>query len=278
MTTTPVLLLLSFAAVAVGWLALAPLVSQWMSNRAAEAEVFRRQLHLEKPPAFSIYGAPLVAAVLFVLLTIVGAWFAGVVLGFIVFKFLDAMPRQAVKKRAVKFDGQLADALVGLSNSLRAGLSLPQAVKQVATGFSGPIAQEFADAFREYELGKPIEQAFEDVRERIDSRNYGLAVSAFRVGKERGGNLAEVFEKIATSIREIWRLEEHVKTITTQGRSSARFMTMMPAVFLVLLYVMDSDSMMLLFTDPLGIGILTVVLLINVIGHLWIRRILAVDV
>ena len=114
--------------------------------------------------------------------------------------------------------------------------------------------------------------------ERIDSRNYDLVTLAFRVGKERGGNLSEVFEKIAASIREIWRLEENIRTVSTEGRSSARFMTAMPPLFLLLLWFMDAKSMMLLFTDPVGIKILTVVVLLNVLGQLWIRKILDVDV
>ena len=141
-----------------------------------------------------------------------------------------------------------------------------------------PVSEEFGHILSDYNLGKPIEQAFGDASERLESRNYDLAVLAFKAGKERGGNVAEVFEKIAASIREIWRLEEHIQTVSTEGRSSARFMTFMPAVFLVLLWFMDADSTALLFTTTAGMIILSVVLVFNLIGHLWIRRILDVDV
>ena len=83
---------------------------------------------------------------------------------------------------------------------------------------------------REYGLGKTIDQAFADAAPRIASKSYDLVNLAFHVGKQRGGNLAQVFEKIAASIREIWRLEEHLRTVSTEGRSSARFMTAMPPV------------------------------------------------
>jgi len=272
------LLVLVFAAVALIWLLIGGALDRWFRNRRQRGEEFRRKLHQEKVGGGWLWGAPLAFAACVFVLALAGAWFAGVILGFLAFKLIDGLPKRAVVKRGQKFDAQLTEALNGLANSLKAGMSLPQAVEQVARSSPAPMSEEFNTVMREYELGKPIEQAFEDLGGRVDSRNFALAVAAFRVGKERGGNLSVVFEKIANSIREIYRIEEHVRTVTTQGRSSARFMTTMPAVFLVLLYFMDSEGMTRLFTDSIGVGILTVVFLINVLCHLWIRRILAVDI
>jgi len=272
------LLVLVFAAVVLIWLLIGGGLDKWFQKRRVRGEEHRRKLHQAKVSGGWLWGAPLAFAGCVFLLALGGAWFAGVVLGFLAYKLIDGMPRRAIAKRSQKFDEQLTEALNGLANSLKAGMSLPQAVEQVARNSPAPMAQEFATVMREYELGKPIEQAFEDLGGRVESRNFALAVAAFRVGKERGGNLSVVFEKIANSIREIYRIEEHVRTVTTQGRSSARFMTAMPAVFLVLLYFMDSEGMTRLFTDSVGVGILTAVFLINVLCHLWIRRILAVDI
>jgi tight adherence protein B len=270
--------LVAFVAGFFGWLAFGGIAGRFLARRRETAETMARRLHLAKPSRMAVFGAPLVGVLVFLVFTLLGMWIFGVAVGFFAYKLLDAMPKVSLKTRAQKFEEQLVDALIGMSNGLKAGMSLPQAVEQVARDMPPPLSQEFGRILREYNHGKTIEQAFEDAGKRLDSRNFNLTILAFHAGKQQGGNLAVVFEKIAASIREIYRLEEHIKTISTEGRSSARFMTFMPLVFLALLFFMDSASMMLLFTDPIGLGILTVVLLFNVIGHLWIRRILDVDV
>lgn len=273
-----VLPLVAGGVVVLCWILLGLGLSAWFERRRVRADALARRVFLPAAPWAWVYGAPVAALATFGVLALAGLWIPGIFLAAIAWMFLESRPRRAKKARTRRFDLQFVDALMGLSNSLKAGMSLPQALEQVSRDVPAPVSEEFADILREYGLGKTIDQAFADAAERIDSRNYDLVSLAFRVGKQRGGNLAEVFEKIAASIREIWRLEENIRTVSTEGRSSARFMTAMPPLFLVLLWLMDAKSMMLLFTDPVGIGILTVVVLLNVLGQLWIRKILDVDV
>ncbi len=260
------------------WLLLGVGLRAWFARRRERADLFARRLFVRKTPWAWVYGAPLAAFGILGVLGLAGLWIPGVFVGAMAWMFVESLPRRAQKARRRRFDLQFVDALMGLSNGLKAGMSLPQALEQVSRDVPAPVSEEFADILREYGLGKTIDQAFEDAAPRIDSRSYDLVTLAFRVGKQRGGNLAEVFEKIASSIREIWRLEENIRTVSTEGRSSARFMTVMPPLFLILLWFMDSKSMMLLFTDPVGMALLTGVILLNVVGHLWIRKILDVDV
>ena len=274
----PVVVGLVFAATVLVVLALSGQITAWAEARRERALDNQRRLFLSGSVFFQVYGPPFLALATLLFCVTAGLSVLGVVIAAMVYYVLDKLPEMAIKQRGIRFEHQLVDALTGLANSLKAGLSLPQAVKQVATDSPAPTSQEFGQVVHEYSLGKTIEQAFEDTGERVRSRNFDLAVAAFRVGKERGGNVAETFEKIADSIREIDRLEEHIKTVTTEGRSSARFMTFMPAVFLVLLYVMDPESTTLLFTDTIGLVILSFVIVLNLIGHFWIQRILAVDV
>jgi Flp pilus assembly protein TadB len=269
---------LAFAAVLLFVLGLPKPLSRWMDARRESWAETARLLHRPPPSRFDVAKGPIAGFLVFLVIAFLGLPMIGAVVGFFVWRVIDAEPKQALRRRRKRFEGQFVDSLIGLSNCLKAGMSLPQAVEQVAKDMPQPCGEEFEQIFQEYRLGKPIEVAFSDASERLHSRNYDLAVLAFKAGKERGGNVAEVFEKIAASIREIWRLEQHIETVSTEGRSSARFMTLMPAVFLVLLYFMDADATMLLFTDSLGQILLTVVIVFNLIGHFWIRHILAVDV
>lgn len=274
----PVVVAIVFLATVLVVLALSGQITSWIERRRERALDNQRRLFLSGSVFFQVYGPPAVALATLLFCVTAGLSVLGFVVAAIVYYVLDKLPELAIRQRMQRFEHQLVDALTGLANSLKAGLSLPQAVKQVATDMPAPVSQEFGQVMHEYSLGKTIEQAFEDTGDRVRSRNFDLAIAAFRVGKERGGNVAETFEKIADSIREIDRLEEHIKTVTTEGRSSARFMTFMPAVFLVLLYIMDAESTSLLFTDTVGLIILSFVIVFNLIGHFWIQRILAVDV
>lgn len=270
--------LLAGGVAAVAWLLAGRSVGRWLEGRKARADAIAKELYLPETPWLWSYGAPVLPLLTFVVFALLGMAFPAVLLAAFVWVAIARLPGVARKKRRLKFEARFVDAIVGLSNGLKAGMSLPQAVEQVARDTEGPVSEEFKHILSEYGLGKTIDQAFEDAGPRIDSRNFDLVNLAFRVGKQRGGNLAQVFEKIAESIREIWRLEEHIRTVSTEGRSSARFMTAMPPVFLVLLWIMDSKGMTTLFTDPIGVAILSVVLLLNVAAHLWIRKILDVDV
>lgn len=267
-----------FAAVVALVLAFSGELGRWLARRRERAQSMQEQLHTEGSVAFQAYGPPAVGLLIILISAPMSMLILGVVVGFVVYKILDGVPGILVARRNLRFDEQLPDTLTAMANGLKAGLSLPQAVAQVADDMPAPTKEEFSEIRRSYEMGMPIEQAVDDARTRVRSRNFELAVTAFRVGKEQGGNLAEVFDRIATSIREIWRLEEHIRTVSTEGRSSARFMTFMPGVFLVLLYFMDPESTAMLFKDPVGLVILSVVIIFNLIGHLWIRKILSVDI
>lgn len=273
-----VLPLVAGGVAALAWLLAGASVGRWLDRRRARADQTARGLYLSKTPWLWSYGGPVLGLGTFAVFALVGAALPGALLAVVVWYAISRLPVRAARQRKRAFEARFVEALTGLSNGLKAGMSLPQAVEQVANDTDGPVAEEFRHILREYGLGKTIDQAFEDAAPRIASKSYDLVNLAFHVGKQRGGNLALVFEKIAASIREIWRLEEHLRTVSTEGRSSARFMTAMPPIFLVLLWIMDASAMKLLFTDPIGIGVLTVVVLLNVVGHVWIKKILDVDV
>jgi tight adherence protein B len=271
---------LLFAAVVAAVHALADPFLAWAARRRRRAEDIRVSLHLEKPLPLSTFGGPAIFAGAVAVGVVVGgsALLPAAFVGFLASRVVDHWPDVLRKRRMRKFEQQLPDGMVSLSNALRAGLALAPAIEEVVKDSRPPLSQEFDRIHQEHKHGTSIEQAFENARRRLKHPEFDLCVAAFRVGRTQGGDVTQVFEQIASALREIRRLEEHIRTVSTQGRSSARFMTIMPGVFLVLLYVMDPEAVRLLFTDPIGTAILCVVIGLNVVGHLWIRRILSVRI
>lgn len=271
-------LLIVFLAVSLFVWSLRGILGRWHTARVERARAFQRTLGLSRLPALSTWGQPLVAVGVGVLLGLIWSWGIGIAAMVVVWWAISTLPARLLKRHLVAFDRQLPDGLMVLAHSTRAGLTLPQAIERVASDQPNPIAHEFGRVASDYRHGRTIEQAIDDARGRLQSRNFDLAVRALRVGVERGGNIADTVEQISESIAEIWRVEEKIRTATAPGRSSARFMTLIPVGFFGFGMLMDAPSMMLLFTDPVGIGILFVIVLLALICNIWVRRLVDVDV
>lgn len=184
--------------------------------------------------------------------------------------------RRAARRR--KLAAQLVDGILTISNGVASGLNLPAALKLVEDNAPAPLSQEIGYLLREYEYGMPLEAAMERAAERVQLSNYRLLFLAMRTGMERGGRLAETLKDIAESLREISRLEDKVDTMTAQGKSSARLMSLMPLVVLGILYLIDPTAVKLLFTTGTGKILLVAVGGILVVGWVWMQRIVSVDV
>ena len=181
-------------------------------------------------------------------------------------------------RRSYRLQEQLVDGIQTLSAGVRAGLNLIQSMELLAQNGVRPISEEFAHLLREYEYGIPIERAMLNAADRIGSSNYRLLFSALQTHRERGGDLGETLDRIADSIREIHRLEKRIETLTAPGRTAARWMGAMPIVILIIMRFIEPEGVSLLFTDDIGKLILAVIVLFNVVGFLWIRKIVSIDV
>ncbi len=142
----------------------------------------------------------------------------------------------------------------------------------------GPIRQEFAQLLREYQMGMDLNQAMRNASNRIGSPLYRLTFTAIEMHRLRGGDTAQSLERIADSVREIDRLEGKLDALTSQSRTQATMMAVMPIVFIVLLWMIDPEGIEQLFTHSLGRIMLLIVVALIVGAFLWIRRIMAVDV
>ncbi len=186
--------------------------------------------------------------------------------------------RHLEAERLRRLESQLVDGLTTLAAAARAGLNLVQSMELLETNAVGPIKQEFGQLLQEYRLGLDLNQAMQNASNRIGSQLYRLTFTAIQMHRLRGGDTAQSLDRIAESIRDIARLEAKLDALTSQARYQAIFMSMMPVVFLVLLWSIDPQGVGMLFTVPAGRILLLIVVALIVVAFVWIRKIMAVDI
>lgn len=181
-------------------------------------------------------------------------------------------------RRSAAFLEQLPDTLQLISGSLSVGHSLPQAMDAVVREELQPVSAEFNRALVETRLGMPAEDALEGIATRMDSQDFAWVVMAIRIQREVGGNLAEVLTTVAATIRERERLRRQVRGLSAEGRLSAWILGALPPVFATYLVIARPGYIAPLFTDPLGIVMLVLMLILMSVGVVWLSRIVKVKV
>lgn len=185
--------------------------------------------------------------------------------------------RRMALKRRDKIEDQLADAMVMFSASIRAGLSLAQALDLLAMECPTPIRQEFSQVINEYKMGKPMERTLREAKERLRSENFALFAAALLASRESGGRLNDTVERISKSVLEMQRLERKMQTETAQARKSALYMAIVPLLVLVVYFFVDPVNSRLLFVTTLGQIILAAAVILNLAAYFWAVRILNAD-
>jgi tight adherence protein B len=181
-------------------------------------------------------------------------------------------------RRSGAFLAQLPDTLQLLAGSLSAGYSLPQAVDTVVREGGQPIAGEFQKAIIESRLGVPIEDALDGIAERMRSKDFAWIVMAVRIQREVGGNLAQVLSTVSQTLRERERLRRQVKVLSAEGRLSAWILGLLPIVFAIYLLLVRRNYIRPMYTTAMGYVMLVVWAILAVIGVLWLRRAVKVEV
>ena len=200
---------------------------------------------------------------------------AGLVGGFLLPTiFRSQMQRQ----RRSKINDQLPDLLQTLAGGLRAGQTFIQTLDSAAEEMGEPFRTELLRALRELELGVSVEESFEGLRERVDDEDFDLVVDAVLIQRRVGGNLAEVLNNIAHTIRERIRIRGEVNALTGQARLSGWVLGLLPVAVGGLVYMMNPDYMGPMFTNPIGIAALVGAAISEVFGMLVIRKIADVKV
>lgn len=187
---------------------------------------------------------------------------------------VDALYRARVKT----FTLQMVDGLSLMSNGMKSGLSVVQSMGLVVQELPDPIRQEFNLVLSENKLGVSIEEAFNNLAKRIQSDDVEMFVTSVNILKETGGNLAETFDTITTTIRERIKLEQKIDAMTAMGRMQGMILLAVPGVLGAFIYTSDPEFMKPLFTTTFGWIIILVVLGLEVLAYVTITRIVKIDV
>lgn len=181
-------------------------------------------------------------------------------------------------KRLEDFDSHLPDAMDIMTRALRAGHPFNTTLQLVANELKGPIAEEMAITFAELNFGVSNKDALTDLIRRVPSKPLKSLVTAILLQKETGGNLAEILEKISTVVREGYRFQRKIKTLSAEGKMSAIVLSSVPIVLGLGLYTIQPDTMSELVTNPSGIELLKIAAVLYTIGFVWIKILIKIEV
>jgi tight adherence protein B len=182
------------------------------------------------------------------------------------------------KKRFDAFLENLPDALDLMSRALSAGHAFSEALHMISVEMPEPIASEFRKTYEEQNLGLSLKLALENLTQRIPLLDLRMCVTAVLIQRETGGNLAEILEKVAYTIRERFRIMGDLKTLTTSSRMSAWLLCGLPIGVALVITAMNPEYMSILWKDPRGHYLIAAAMIMQITGMLIVRKILRIKI
>jgi tight adherence protein B len=205
-----------------------------------------------------------------------------IVLTLSIFVLLIFLPfmfyKQMRKRRLKKFEQQLPDVLVMISGALASGASLNMALQSVMLEQEAPISQEFMLFVREQRIGVDFDTSLRNMERRIPLLDFAMFSAAMRISREVGGDLGEVLSTLADTLRKKASMEGKIDSLTAQGRMQGIVMTGLPVLLGGLLFALEPESMSKLFTTPIGWGLLAVIVVMETLGYIFIKKVTTIDV
>ena len=196
---------------------------------------------------------------------VVGAWLPKLYVNFKAMRRIRAL------------EAQLPGAIDHLTRAVRAGHPLSAGFKMLAEESEEPLVSEFRAVFEEQRFGLPFEEALMSFADRVDLTDVRILITAILVQRAVGGNLAEILEKVADTMRVRFSVRRQVRVYTVQGRMSGYILAALPMVVGLFIFLINREYMGLLFTHPTGEALLTLAATLQLVGFLWIRKIVNVE-
>ena len=176
-----------------------------------------------------------------------------------------------------RFSEQLPDAMEMMASSLRSGNTVQSSMQVIADELMPPLSREFGIVSESIRLGIPVEQALDEMVNRIPNEDLEFFVTAVVMQRQCGGDLSEILDKIGWLVRERFYIQGQVQALTSEGRMSGAVLIALPFVVFVALYVLNREYVMLLFNEPLGKKMLAAGIVMQLLGAVIIRRIINVQ-
>jgi len=181
-------------------------------------------------------------------------------------------------RRVRLIERQLVDALSAMAGAMRAGMNLYQGMEEVASTSQPPLSQELSLTVREMRLGMPTDEAMDNLAERVGSDDLSLVVTSVNTGRALGANMAEMFDTISDTIRKRFRMEGRIRSLTSQGKLQGVVMGGMPIVVWVGFDWVRPDLTRPMMEHWFGVLIVLLVIIMELLGAFFIRRVIAIKV
>lgn len=202
----------------------------------------------------------------------------GLALGGVGFLLPRIWLKDQQKRRRQRFQEQFADAAALIGNSVRSGLSLPQSLEVLVREMDDPMAYEVYQVLQSTRVGVPMDTALEQWAERMQVPDLDIFATAVIIQRQTGGDLGHVLSTLASTIRQRQRIQGQIQALTAQGRLGAIVLSGLPVFMGVALYFLNPDRMSLMFSHPLGWGMLLISAVTISAGYLVVRKIVDIDI
>ena len=202
----------------------------------------------------------------------------GIAMTFVGWTVPKIVMKSLLEKRLDRVVDDLVDGLTIMSNGIKAGLSVPQSIERVILNMKGPLAQEFNLLLGKIRLGMSLEDALNEFSDRVPRQNVQMLVMAVNILKETGGNLAETFSTMVATIRERQKIEKKIQAMTSQGLTQGVIITLVPFLLMVVFFIVDPTYIKPLFIRPLGWMALALMLSLQIIGGVVMKKVVTIKV
>lgn len=182
------------------------------------------------------------------------------------------------RRRLKQFEAQLPEGVVTMAGALRAGASLPMAIDTVVREMGPPVSQEFGLLVRENRIGVALDDALQHMADRIPSPDLGLVISAMRIAREVGGTLPETLDRLADTLRQKAGMEGKIRSLTAQGKLQGWVVGLLPLILMIVLFQIEPEAMRPLLDTAIGWAVLALIAVLEILGIIMIRKIVAIDV
>lgn len=185
--------------------------------------------------------------------------------------------RRRANRRIRALEEQLPDAIDLMGRAIRAGHPLAAGFKMVAEEATPPVAEEFLQVFEEQRFGLAFEDSMYALAGRVPLVDVRILITAILIHRQVGGNLAEVLDNLAYTIRERFKLRRQLRVLTAQGRVSGYVLGLLPLVLGGVIFLISRDYILTLFIKPVGQVMLVLAAIFQISGYLWIRKIVDIE-